>query len=80
MVAGDRHECRFPSHVKDDHGMVHCVPCGRCIECRINRTTDWATRLWCELPYYDKSSFITLTFDDVYMSDASLHKRSSAFL
>lgn len=51
------------------------VDCGRCIECRINRTTDWATRLWCELPYYSTSSFITLTFDDDHYDDPSLQVR-----
>lgn len=67
--------CRFPRLVSDGSPGGLYVPCGRCMECRINKTTDWATRIWCELPYYDKASFITLTFDDAYMDDPSVCKR-----
>lgn len=52
------------------------VPCGRCIACRINKTSEWTSRLYMELGYYDKACFITLTYDpEFYPSDGSLNKR-----
>lgn len=51
------------------------APCGKCMACRINKTTDWATRLYLELPYFDKTSYITLTYADEYLPDkGSLRK------
>lgn len=50
------------------------VDCGRCISCRINKTSQWAVRLLMELPYWDSACFITLTFDDEHLpSDRSVH-------
>lgn len=50
------------------------VNCGRCMACRINKTSQWAQRLMMELPYWEKSCFITLTYDDEHIPpDHSLH-------
>lgn len=37
-------------------------PCGKCLSCRINRASDWATRCCHELLYADCSLFVTLTY------------------
>lgn len=40
------------------------VPCGHCTACRIQRTSEWSIRLMHELDSYDRSVFVTLTYDD----------------
>lgn len=40
------------------------VPCGKCIECRLDYSRSWAFRMICELQYHETASFITLTYDD----------------
>lgn len=40
------------------------VPCGKCIECRLNYARQWSFRLQAEMLYHDHNSFITLTYDD----------------
>lgn len=68
--------CLFPRYVSDGvHPGSISVPCGRCRACRVNKTTEWSTRVLCELPYFGCSSFITLTFDDSHYGDPSLSKR-----
>lgn len=66
--------CVSPVTVYDGPSGIS-VPCGSCMACRINRTSDWSTRVMCELSYYDRSSFITLTFDDEHFGHPSLSKR-----
>nr|WAE43860.1 MAG: replication initiator protein [Microviridae sp.] len=39
------------------------VPCGHCVACRTARSREWAVRIMHELKYWDKSCFITLTYD-----------------
>lgn len=43
------------------------LPCGRCIGCRLERSRQWAVRLMHELKSHEKSSFLTLTFDDDHL-------------
>lgn len=51
------------------------VPCGYCMACRIAKTREWTVRLIHELSCWDKSSFVTLTYDDEHMpADGSIHK------
>lgn len=40
------------------------VPCGKCIECRLNYARQWSFRLQAEMLYHEYNSFITLTYDD----------------
>lgn len=40
------------------------IPCGRCIGCRLQYAKQWADRAVLELPYYDSSFFLTLTYND----------------
>lgn len=40
-------------------------PCGRCLNCRINRAEEWSTRILLELEDRTQTGdFVTLTFDD----------------
>lgn len=43
------------------------VPCGKCIECRLDYSRSWAFRMVCELQYHNKASFLTLTYDDEHV-------------
>lgn len=49
--------------------------CGGCIACRINRAETWKTRLLHELPYWNESVYLTLTYSDEHLpKNASLKK------
>lgn len=43
------------------------VPCDRCIKCRLRRSVAWAIRLQHEAQMHDRSSFLTLTYDDEHL-------------
>jgi hypothetical protein len=40
------------------------VPCGKCRSCRKAKSKEWSIRMLHELDNYDKSSFVTLTYND----------------
>lgn len=40
------------------------LPCGQCIECRINKAREWATRCMLESKYTENNWFLTLTYND----------------
>lgn len=40
------------------------VPCGQCMECRIKRTAEWATRILHERDYHENAYFVTLTYNN----------------
>ena len=44
------------------------VPCGHCMPCRIQRAREWAQRIVYEMPYHEKSCFITLTYDNEHFN------------
>lgn len=50
------------------------VPCGKCIECRLDHAKMWALRCWHESLKYPFSSFVTLTYDDDHLKSPSLIK------
>lgn len=52
---------RLPADAKST---VTPVPCGRCMECRLNKSREWATRMMLECQYHQSSYFVTLTYDD----------------
>lgn len=44
------------------------IPCGQCIECRIDYSKQWAQRCICEAQMSERNSyFITLTYDDEHL-------------
>lgn len=47
------------------------IPCGRCIDCRLQHSREWADRCMLELKYHDPKEcwFITLTYDDDHIHD-----------
>ena len=53
-----------------------CIPCGRCIGCRIDKARDWSVRIMCEASTCERSSwFLTLTYDNDHMDSFSLNKK-----
>lgn len=57
---------------------VQAIPCGQCIECRLQYAREWATRVMLEKnfgyngrPYPDGTCwFLTLTYEDEYLPEA----------
>lgn len=43
---------------------ITLVPCGQCLECKINYAKNWAARCEVESYYHENNYFITLTYDD----------------
>lgn len=43
------------------------IPCGRCINCRLNRQREWALRCTLEAKRYPLNLFVTLTYDDNHL-------------
>lgn len=46
------------------------IGCGRCVQCKLKRTRDWATRIVLEAKQYEHNYFITLTYDEVNVPTA----------
>uniref|UniRef100_A0AAU8BAB1 Replication initiator protein n=1 Tax=Dulem virus 82 TaxID=3145793 RepID=A0AAU8BAB1_9VIRU len=52
------------------------VPCGRCIECLIRRSNEWAWRVSLEAKLYKSNCMVTLTYSDDYLpQDRSVSRR-----
>lgn len=45
------------------------LPCGYCIGCRIQRSSDWAIRCVHEASLYKLNDYITLTYDDAHLPE-----------
>lgn len=43
------------------------IPCGKCIDCRLKYSRQWADRCMLELQYHESSYFVTLTYDDDHL-------------
>lgn len=43
--------------------------CGQCIGCRLKRSRDWAIRCMHEVQMHPYSSFVTLTYDSLFLPD-----------
>nr|QJB19950.1 MAG: replication initiator protein [Microvirus sp.] len=69
---GSKSTVTFPKTLpKSDtarHGTPTPLPCGQCIGCRLERSRQWATRLMKERKLHDRSSFLTLTYDDAHLN------------
>lgn len=46
------------------YGTPTPLPCGQCIGCRLERSRQWAVRLMKEHRLHERSSFLTLTYDE----------------
>lgn len=58
-------KCGSPYQQIDRMGFAKEYPCGRCLNCRINRAEEWTTRIKLELEdRRQQGDFLTLTFDD----------------
>lgn len=52
------------------------VPCGKCLQCRIQKRKEWAMRCLHELDNHYESVFVTLTYDDKHLpKNGSLQKK-----
>lgn len=56
-------------------GVVQIVPCGQCLECRINYARNWAARCEVESYYHKNNHFITLTYDDEHVPVRDIHTK-----
>lgn len=51
------------------------VPCGKCLDCRLARSREWALRCYLESKLHDYSLFLTLTYrDEDLPADRSVHR------
>lgn len=52
------------------------IPCGKCVECKKKRMNDWFVRIFEEKRNFNKSCFLTLTYNELNLpSNHSLSKR-----
>lgn len=57
-------------------GVVHTLPCGQCMACRLNHARMWSIRISHEASTHCHNVFLTLTYDDEHLpADRSVHKR-----
>lgn len=47
--------------------VVTAFPCSQCIDCRLDRSREWAIRVGLESSLYQDNSFITLTYDPKFL-------------
>lgn len=43
------------------------LPCGQCIECKLERSRQWGVRCMHEASLHDENCFLTLTYDDAHV-------------
>lgn len=43
------------------------IPCGKCLECRLEYSRQWANRCMLEAQDHEENCFITLTYDDPHL-------------
>lgn len=65
--------CQRPEFemIKDEYpalaGYAQQIPCGKCIQCRLAYSREWANRCMCEFKTSINAFFITLTYDDSHL-------------
>ncbi len=62
--------CLNPKRVKGQF-----VSCGKCFECKKQKSNEWAFRVFLESKNYDSNCFITLTYNDENLPPDSLLKK-----
>lgn len=45
------------------------VACGKCLNCRVAKRREWTARMLQELPYHNRSIFLTLTYADNHLPE-----------
>jgi hypothetical protein len=65
--------CTKPFYVRDLKGDPVLVPCGMCIDCKLEKARQWADRCIHESKMHAENCFITLTYKEI-PKDASLSK------
>lgn len=64
--------CAFPFVIKkklsSGDTVDYQVPCGWCLNCRVDKRNQWSDRCKYELCQYKVGSFVTLTYDDNHLS------------
>lgn len=53
--------------VSDGPWRVLPLPCGKCVECRMQYAREWANRCVLEMQYHEHTHFVTLTYDDAHL-------------
>lgn len=43
------------------------VPCGSCVECKLDNAREWSNRCLLEMQYHTFNQFVTLTYDDAHI-------------
>lgn len=64
--------CTSPFYLKE---YLFEVPCGQCLQCRINKRKEWSLRLLHHMSYNNDCIFLTLTYNDENLINPSLNKR-----
>lgn len=57
-------QCLHPFKKRLKSGEELYLPCGKCINCRINKRREWTTRLLHETYLSESAYFVTLTYDE----------------
>lgn len=50
-----------------DPMQVQTIPCGRCVNCKLTYSRDWAIRCSLEAEAHEHNYFVTLTYDDFHL-------------
>ena len=67
--------CTSPFKLQGKEGIIHLLPCGYCMACRIAKNREWAARLLHEKTSFKSSAFLTLTYrPEAIPSNDSLSK------
>ena len=71
--------CLSPVDIKDprySYKKYMLVPCGKCVNCKLNYAKMWSIRIMHELKDWDSACFLTLTYDEEHLpKDGSLDKQ-----
>jgi len=54
-------QCTNPYYVTSQNLLV---PCGKCLQCRIAHSREWALRVLHEMNFWEDSAFVTLTYSE----------------
>lgn len=55
------------------------VPCGKCMECKLDYSREWANRCLMEMVQYPVNMFVTLTYDDEHIKSVYGYKNDKFY-